>query len=122
MTLIPEDSLAINAIGLVIGKYDRNTTVELQFCIYSITYINVIINGIVKINENFWVSVFSFAIAPIIANKDAYMKYPPVIQSKNTAKNIIISFVDNIGISPEFKDCKLIGLSSDILKNILTIK
>ena len=82
MKLIPEDSLAIKAIGLVIGKYDRNTTVELQFCIYSITYINVIINGIVKINENFWVSVFSFAIAPIIANKDAYMKYPPVIQNQ----------------------------------------
>ena len=84
--------------------------------------VNVIINGIVKINENFWVSVFSFAIAPIIANRDAYMKYPPVIQTRKTTKNIIISFAGNIGISPEFTDCKLIELSSDISKNMLTIR
>ena len=93
MTLMPDDNLAIKAIGLVIGKYDRKTIIELLFCKCSMTYINVITNGIVRINEYFWVSVFSFEIAPIIANRDAYIKYPPVIQARSVNKKRIASFV-----------------------------
>lgn len=86
------------------------------------TYANVIINGIVRINENFCVSVFSFDIEPIIANNEEYMKYPPVTHIRNTKKNDNNSLPDINGTAFELEDCKLNEASLDISKNEFIIR